>query len=168
MDIAPQGHTSEMWGAIARAKEDKAHGQTVVFQNAEYEAMWAPEQGPALEPHQQRAAGVKAKSHFAGGVEAYHPASSFAFEEQYHTFNAYGFAADPSNNGSQSVQTDAHGPGMAMRAGVVGDVDKWAEARGGSVYSNRGALESKMEEQRRRLIAHKLKKRQEEEEYLRL
>ena len=26
-DVAPQGHQSEMWGTMARMKEDKAHGQ---------------------------------------------------------------------------------------------------------------------------------------------
>ena len=35
--------------------------------------------------------------------------------------------------------------------GVVGDLDKWAEARGESVFSSKQPLESRMEEQRKRL-----------------
>ena len=37
------------------------------------------------------------------------------------------------------------------QAGVVGDLDKWAEARGESVYSGKVVLESRLEEQRKRL-----------------
>jgi len=43
------------------------------------------------------------------------------------------------------------GPSPAPLSGVVGDLDKWAEARGGSVFSMRAPLESKLEEQRKRL-----------------
>ena len=151
MDDRPRGHELAAWDAIGRAKDDKVRGQKVLYQNPEYDALWAPEQGSSLDAAEQRSAGVKAKSHFAGGVEKYHPSSNFAFEEQYHTFNAYGFAADPSNSGRQSYQAEGAGPSLAAANAIVGDFDKWAEARGGSVFSNKAPLESKMEEQRKRL-----------------
>jgi len=151
LDDRPRGHELACWDAIGRAKMDKAHGQRVLYQNPEYDALWAPEQGPSLQATEQRAAGVKAKSHFAGAVEAYHPSSNFAFEEQYHTFNAFGFAANPSNTGAQSYQSETGGPSLAPTDAIVGDIDKWAEARGQSVYSSKAPLESKMEEQRKRL-----------------
>lgn len=145
-EARPSSHEGGMWNALTT---DKQKAQQVVYQNPQYEEMWAPEQGPSLSAHEQRAAGIKAKSAFIGSVQAYHPSSHFAFEEQYHTFNAYGFAADPSTHGAS--QSHEAGPSLAGRAGVVGDVDKWAEARGQSVFSNRAGLESKMEEQRKRL-----------------
>ena len=145
-DERPRGHEGGMWGAF---QEDKKTRQTTLYANPEYEEIWAPEQGPSLTVNEQRAAGLKAKASFSGHVGQYHPSSDFAFEEQYHTFNAYGFAADPSTVGaSQSAHA---GPSLAQRAGVVGDLEKWAEARGGSVFSNRTPLESKLEEQRKRM-----------------
>ena len=147
MDARPDGHESGMWNAI---KEDKAKRTAAVYQNPTYEEMWAPQHGPSLSTDEQRAAGVKAKSSTAiGRVQAYHPSSDFAFEEQYHTFNAFGFAADPSTLGAQ--QSAEAGPSLATRPGVVGDIDRWAEARGGSVFSSKNPLESRMEEQRKRL-----------------
>ena len=56
-------------------------------------------------------AGIKAKSHYSGHVAAYNPASEHAFDEQYHTFNAHGYALNP-NTGHDARQTDAHGPGQ--------------------------------------------------------
>ena len=58
---------------------------------------------------QQRSAGIKSKQHFLGAAAQYHPSSDFAFEEQYHTFNAYGFAMDPSTGGDAG-QSDGGGP----------------------------------------------------------
>ena len=43
-------------------------------------------------------AGIKAKSHYSGHVAAYNPASEHAFDEQYHTFNAHGYALDPNTS----------------------------------------------------------------------
>lgn len=143
---APTGHEGGLWNAV---QEDKKKRQQVVYQNPEYEEMWAPQQGPSLSVDEQRAAGIKAKAHFAGQVQHYHPSSDFAFEEQYHTFNSYGFAANPSTVGA-SQSADA-GPSIAATAGIVGDVDKWAEARGASVFTGRAPLESKLEDQRKRL-----------------
>ena len=56
-------------------------------------------------------AGIKAKSHYSGHVATYNPASEHAFDEQYHTFNAHGYALNP-NTGHDARQTDAHGPGQ--------------------------------------------------------
>ena len=120
-----------MWNALTVDKQKKQH---ILYQNPQYEEMWAPEQGPSLTNAEQRAAGIKAKSHFVGHAEAFHPASHFAFEEQYHTFNAYGFAANPSTMGAS--QSDHAGPSHAPVAGVVGDLDKWAEARGEGVFAS--------------------------------
>ena len=145
-DDRPRGHEGGLWNAV---KKDKAKKQTVLYANPEYDELWAPEQGPSLGVQEQRAAGIKAKNAFVGHAQAYHPSSDFAFEEQYHTFNAYGFAADPSTAGAQ--QSAGVGPSPAPLSGVVGDLDKWAEARGGSVFSMRAPLESKLEEQRKRL-----------------
>ena len=133
----PAGQLSE-FNAI---KEDKKYGQQVMHSNPEYEAMWAPVAGPALQPEQLRAAGIKSKSRFVGHASVYNPSSDFAFEEQYHTFNAFGFAANPSTGGHSASPAGA----------IVGDVDKWAEARGGSVFSLKQPLESKLEDQRKRL-----------------
>ena len=149
IDVAPASHVGGMWNAL---KEDKAKRQTVLYQNPAYEEMWAPQQGPTLSVAEQRAAGVSSKgAHKVGHAEEYHPATDFAFEEQYHTFNAYGFAADPSAGGAQQQQAGGAGPSHAPVLGVVGDLDKWAEARGESVFSSKQPLESRMEEQRKRL-----------------
>jgi len=131
--------------------EDKKYGQHVMKTNPTYEEIWAPEQGPALDPSAQRAAGIKSKQRFVGHVSKFEPASAFAFEEQYHTFNAYGFAYDPSTGAGPSGQDSTLGPSRALVPGVVGDVERWAEAHGESVYSRKGPLDSKMEEQRKRL-----------------
>jgi len=131
--------------------EDRKHGQQIMKANPTYEEMWAPEQGPSLDVTAQRAAGIKSKHRFVGHVAKMTPATDFAFDEQYHTFNAYGFAADPSTHLGPSGQDAAAGPQQAPAAGVVGDVEKWAEARGGSVYSLKQPLESKLEDQRKRL-----------------
>ena len=82
---APSGHELVVLDA---GKEDKKTSQTVVFHNPGYETMWADTQGPSLSAHEQRMAGIKAKNNYSGHVAAYHPVSEFAFEEQYHTFNA--------------------------------------------------------------------------------
>ena len=146
VDERPSGHELGMWNAV---KQDKQKTQQVVYQNPTYEEMWAPAQGPSLSAHEQRSAGIKAKTTFVGAVQPFHPSSDFAFEEQYHTFNAFGFAADPSTAGAS--QTHDAGPSLAARAGVVGDLDRWAEARGQSVFTLRAPLDSKLEEQRKRL-----------------
>ena len=147
VDDKPRGHELAMWDA---GKEDKKHAQSVVYHNPVYETMWAAEQGPSLSQHEQRMAGVKAKNHYSGHVAQYHPASEFAFDEQYHTFNAHGFALNPST-GSNAMQDDQHGPNAAPQLGVVGDVEKWAEARGGSVFTLKGPLDSSVEETRKRM-----------------
>ena len=65
-------------------------------------------------------AGIKAKSHYSGHVAAYNPASEHAFDEQYHTFNAHGYALNP-NTGHDARQTDAHGDLTRVRGrGRVG------------------------------------------------
>ena len=147
-DGKPDGQELAQYTAM---KEDVKHAQHVMMTNPEYDAMWAPEQGPTLQTHQQRLAGIKTKNHFAGHVSTFVPATDFAFEEQYHTFNAYGFASNPSTGGCSSGQDADSGPQLSAAPGIVGDVDKWAEARGGSVYSSKAPLESKLEEQRKRL-----------------
>ena len=150
VDTAPSSHVGGAWNAL---KEDKRKRQHVLYQNPEYEEMWAPQQGPSLSVTEQRQAGIQSKANVQGGrAEPYHPASDFAFEEQYHTFNAFGFAADPSTGGGaqQNPATDA-GPSLAPVAGIVGDLDRWAEARGESVFTSKQPLESRMEEQRKRL-----------------
>ena len=146
VEAAPRGHELAHWSA---AKEQR-DGSQVLYANPEYDTMWAPEQGPSLTQGQQRSAGIKSKQHFLGAAAQYHPSSDFAFEEQYHTFNAYGFAMDPSTGGDAG-QSDGGGPQMARQLGIVGDADKWAEARGGSVFSRKAPIESKLEEQRKRL-----------------
>ena len=62
----PAGQLSE-FNAI---KEDKKYGQQVMHSNPEYEAMWAPVAGPALQPEQLRAAGIKSKSRFVASAHA--------------------------------------------------------------------------------------------------
>ena len=144
MDNAPDSHVGAMWNAL---KEDKAKKQHVLYQNPAYEEMWAAQQGPTMSVAEQRQAGIQSKAQFVGQAEAYHPVSDFAFEEQYHTFNAFGFAANPSANGGGA---QSHGAGPSVSA-VVGDLEKWTEARGESVFSSRQPLESRMDEQRKRL-----------------
>ena len=105
MDARPDGHAGGMWNAI---KEDKGKQSRAVYQNPTYDEMWAPEQGPSASSSQPR-------STLVGRVQPYHPSSNFAFEEQYHTFNAFGFAADPSTVGAQ--QSHEAGPSLATRLG---------------------------------------------------
>ena len=114
-DVAPTGHLGGLHCAIQQ--DPTSRKQDVLYQNPQYDEMWAPQQGPSLNADEQRAAGIKAKSHFVGHVGTYHPASHFAFEEQYHTFNAYGFAADPSTVGAH--QSEGAGPSVAARQGAA-------------------------------------------------
>ena len=147
MAEAPKGHELAV---LDKGTVDKKTSQTVVYHNPGYETMWADTQGPSLSSHEQRMAGIKAKNHYTGHVASYNPSSQFAFDEQYHTFNAHGYALNP-NTGHDARQSDAQGPGQAPQLGVVGDVDKWAEARGGTVFNMKGPLESSVEETRKRM-----------------
>jgi len=142
---------SQQLALLGQVKEDTKHGQNVMHSNPEYETLWAPQEGPSLDPLEQRAAGIRSKNHFNGHVQTFNPASDFAFEEQYHTFNSFGFAENPTTSGCSSGQDATRGPQLASAPGIVGDVEKWAEAQGGSVFSLKKPLESKMEEHRKRL-----------------
>lgn len=71
-DDMPRGHEGGHWDAIKPDASKRGH---VLYQNPVYEEMWAPQQGPSMTAHEQRAAGIKAKNHFQGNVAQYHPSS---------------------------------------------------------------------------------------------
>eukprot|EP00656_Telonema_subtile_P002299 TRINITY_DN1100_c0_g1_i3.p1 TRINITY_DN1100_c0_g1~~TRINITY_DN1100_c0_g1_i3.p1 ORF type:complete len:557 (+),score=152.96 TRINITY_DN1100_c0_g1_i3:155-1825(+) len=94
-----------------------------VFSNHTYEAMWAAEEGPA---HPFRRTGtVTANSRPNGAVEAV-AVNQYDFDEQYNTYQTFGYAMDP------SAQLAAGGAGE-----VIGDAKAWAASQGASVYTGK-------------------------------
>ncbi|KAK9751029.1 hypothetical protein RND81_02G236900 [Saponaria officinalis] len=89
--------------------------QHVVSYNPTYDQLWAPIYGPA-HPFSKDGVAQGLRNHKLGSVEDA-AIGSFHFDEQYNTFHAYGYAADPSAN---------H---------FVGDVKSLENNRGVTVYN---------------------------------
>ncbi|KAL9226328.1 hypothetical protein vseg_002156 [Gypsophila vaccaria] len=70
--------------------------QHVVSYNPTYEQLWAPIYGPA-HPFSKDGVAQGLRNHKLGSVEDA-AIGAFHFDEQYNTFHAYGYAADPSAN----------------------------------------------------------------------
>ena len=88
--------------------------QKRIYYNAKYEDMHAPLEGPS-HPFRSDGAARGARNHATGHVETAFP-DRFAFDEQYNTFQARGYGAEPSGRG------------------FVGDAGAAASNRGESVY----------------------------------
>ncbi|EFJ18617.1 hypothetical protein SELMODRAFT_444442 [Selaginella moellendorffii] len=86
--------------------------------NPRYEQMWAPMEGP-IHPYNKDGLSRGMKNHALGVVED-SSISPFTFDEQYHTFQAFGYAADTSApNG----------------ANLIGDPDKIKDNAGLTVFN---------------------------------
>ena len=102
-----------------------------IYYNAKYEDLYAPLAGPA---HPFRADARGARNHATGHVETAH-LDRFAFEEQYNTFQARGYGANPDGGG------------------VVGNVAAMQREGGDSVFSMSGAKRRKVRDEALALIA---------------
>lgn len=89
--------------------------QHVVGYNPTYDQLWAPIYGPA-HPYAKDGLAQGLRNHKLGFVEDA-SIEPFVFDEQYNTFQSYGYAADPS------------------ASNYVGDTDKLKENDGISVYN---------------------------------
>ena len=87
--------------------------------------MHAPIAGPA-NPNDRAGVAAGLRNHWSGHAEDAH-LNSFVFDEQYHTFHSYGFAADPGGTG----------------ATVHASAGKAAPASGSSVYTTAPAKRQK-------------------------
>jgi len=132
VNIAPEVH------ALGKALVTDGDGQRVVsladtqnlhdpakktiYYNARYEDMHAPLEGPA-HPHRAEARGQR--NHATGHVETAF-VSRHAFEEQFNTFHARGYGAEPSGRG------------------LVGDADAIAANAGDSVFDANAAKRRKV------------------------
>ncbi len=111
--------------------------------NPHYDALYAPVHGPAPSLAERRQTASGGAPRFLGHAAPTAIASDHAFNEQLHTFNVCGYAANP----SLAAGSAAAGGGPA----VVGNATRWAEAHRGSVYSRKAPLASVVAEQRKRL-----------------
>nr|XP_016511916.1 PREDICTED: pre-mRNA-processing factor 17-like isoform X1 [Nicotiana tabacum] len=124
-------------GEAARAQSkplDPTHH--LVGFNPTYEQLWAPIYGPA-HPYAKDGLAQGLRNHKLGFVEnaAIEP---FVFDEQYNTFQKYGYAVDPSENS------------------YIGDLDKLKECDAISVYN------IPQHEQKKRKLEKKKEKMEEE------
>ncbi|KAL5723752.1 hypothetical protein ACHQM5_007109 [Ranunculus cassubicifolius] len=92
--------------------------QHVVSYNPTYDQLWAPIYGPA-HPYAKDGVAQGMRNHKLGFIEDASVAS-FLFDEQYNTFHKYGYAADPSGSNGNNV---------------VGDLERFKETDGKSVYN---------------------------------
>ena len=100
-------------GALAPAA---GNARTVKY-NLPLAQMHAPVAGPA-NPNDRAGVAAGLRNHWSGHAEDAH-LNSFVFDEQYHTFHSYGYAADPGGSG----------------ATLHASVGKAAPASGSSVYT---------------------------------
>jgi len=98
-----------------------------VFANHSYDAMWAAEEGPQ---HPFRRNGTFTTNSRPNGAVEGTSITEFDFDEQFNTFQSFGYAANP------SACLGAGGEGE-----VLGDVKAWAQNQGASVFT--GTKQSK-------------------------
>jgi len=105
----------------------------IVQYNPTFEQLWAPEAGP-LNPYYANGVTPGMRNTLGGSMERTNLAD-FHFEEQYQTFNTFGFAMDPSAASDAKASTD-----------VVGDSEMWHTMNGRSVFqaTKRDAKKRKM------------------------
>lgn len=98
-----------------------------IYYNAKFEDMHAPVNGPQ-HPFRKDGAARGDRNHATGHVETAH-LDKFAFEEQYNTFQARGYGADPGGGG------------------LVGNVSASAKEGGDSVFSMTSAKRRKVRDE---------------------
>lgn len=139
---APKVDDTTLALTVAQANQTLARpidpSQHAVAFNPTYDQLWAPIYGPA-HPYAKDGIAQGMRNHKLGFVEDA-AIGSFLFDEQYNTFQKYGYAADPSASAGNDY---------------VGDLDALKQNDGISVYNIR------QQEQKRRRIEQK---REDEEE----
>lgn len=115
--------------------------QHLVKYNPTYEQLWSPLVGP-VHPFVRDGFSRGLKNHKQGMVEDT-SIEPFLFDEQYNTFQAYGYGVDPASSGGNTV---------------VGDLKSMEDKQGGSVYN------LKQQEQRRLKAGKKRASGEEERE----
>jgi pre-mRNA-processing factor 17 len=90
--------------------------------------MHAPVVGPS-NPHDRAGVASGLRNHWSGHAEDAH-LNSFVFDDQYHTFHSYGFAADPGGSGATIHAS-------AGRAAPAAGGSVFAAARGGGGAAKR-------------------------------
>lgn len=124
-------------GEAARAQSKPLDPtQHVVGFNPTYEQLWAPICGPA-HPYAKDGLAQGLRNHKLGFVEDA-SIEPFVFDEQYNTFQKYGYAVDPSENS------------------YIGDLEKMKECDAISVYN------IPQHEQKKRKLEKKKEKMEEE------
>jgi len=99
-----------------------ANASKVMSFNPRYESLWSAEQGPK-NPFYRDGITPGMRNHLGASIERTNLAD-FHFEEQFQTFNSFGYAMDP------AAMSDCTGRGTD----VVGDKSLWAEIQGRSVH----------------------------------
>ena len=133
-DLAPAVHTAgktlvmdgDAQIVVSSADVRNLHdpAKKKIYYNAKYEDLHAPLAGPA-HPFRADGAARGARNHATGHVETAH-LDRFAFEEQYNTFHARGYGANPDG------------------AGVVGDAAAAQREGGDTVFTMSGAKRRKV------------------------
>ncbi|CAI5497908.1 unnamed protein product [Closterium sp. Naga37s-1] len=110
--------------------------------NPTYDQLWTPVVGPA-HPHNADGRALGLRNHRLGSVQDA-SVDSFVFDEQYHTFQAYGYSVDPASvNGTE----------------VVGDKEAVDNKGGATVYNV-----SKQEREKRAMVLKEEERRKKAEE----
>jgi len=101
-----------------------------VFANHSYDAMWAAEEGPS---HPYRRNGTVTNNSRPNGAVEPTAIGEYEFDEQFNTFQSFGYAANP------SAMLGAGG-----ESEVLGDVKAWAKNQGASVFTGAKASKNAM------------------------
>lgn len=137
----------------------------VIRHNPKAEDLYAPVAGPSHPYRKEGVGGLGERNHPLGFVESAH-IGDFAFQAQHHTFNAWGFGAEPSGDGwvGDAAAAGAHDgasvfetrPGDRKRKGAAllsqaagsGDGGAWAAAaaRAPAPLADHGALSAEQRE----------------------
>jgi len=97
----------------------------VVYHNPRVKDLWQPVAGPK-HPDDINPLGV-ANNTYLGHVEKY-AMNEYVFSEQFHTFNNYGYAQNPSD----------------MSSNMIGDVERFRKNKGATVFSSSGPKKKKI------------------------
>jgi len=82
---------------LGATKELQQPGKHVVYHNPRAQDLFAPAAGPA-HPYRRQGAAGEDRNHPTGHVEDAH-LDTFVFDDQYNTFQSYGYSMEPSGEG---------------------------------------------------------------------
>eukprot|EP00485_Elphidium_margaritaceum_P013165 CAMPEP_0202694748 /NCGR_PEP_ID=MMETSP1385-20130828/8527_1 /ASSEMBLY_ACC=CAM_ASM_000861 /TAXON_ID=933848 /ORGANISM="Elphidium margaritaceum" /LENGTH=625 /DNA_ID=CAMNT_0049350647 /DNA_START=29 /DNA_END=1906 /DNA_ORIENTATION=+ len=140
--LAPQIDTS------TSTQLEKYHdmGTTQVLHNPKADVLFGPIAGPLRKYSHSRAQEFKPKQTTLSGYVEVEDVDAFSFNEQYHTFNSFGYAMNPSNN------TDDHNNNNDTQSKYVGDQESLRDHQATTIFnqSNR-MIKDKRKNVRKRL-----------------